>query len=139
MRIRWLSSWLALAVPLAAQAPTRPALVGLDHVAFKISNADAAQRFYGELLGYPVVQPRMAGAPQLVVPHLMDQFYWGRRVNLLGLGPPPLPKRRLQADRLVASLSVMLDNEALAERAREIGERLRDEAQSIDPVAALLS
>ena len=65
MRIRWLSWWLALAVPLAAQAPTRPALVGLDHVAFKISDADAAQRFYGELLGYPIVQPRMAGAPLL--------------------------------------------------------------------------
>ena len=66
MLIRWLSSWLVVAVPLAAQAPTRPALVGLDHVAFKISDADAAQRFYGELLGYPVVQPRMAGAPLLV-------------------------------------------------------------------------
>ena len=65
MRIRWLSWWLALAAPLAAQAPTRPALVGLDHVAFKISDADAAQRFYGELLGYPLVQPRMAGAPLL--------------------------------------------------------------------------
>jgi lactoylglutathione lyase len=66
VRIRWLSWWLTLAVPLAAQAPTRPALVGLDHVAFKITDADAAQRFYGELLGYPVVQPRMAGAPLLV-------------------------------------------------------------------------
>lgn len=80
-----------------------------------------------------------SGVPQLVVPHLMDQFYWGRRVNLLGLGPPPLPKRRLQAAPLVASLGVVLENEALAERAQEIGERLRDEARSIDPVAALLS
>ena len=57
---------LACAVPAAAQAPARPALVGLDHVAFKISDVTAAQRFYGELLGYPVVQPRMAGAPLLV-------------------------------------------------------------------------
>lgn len=57
---------LLLAVPAAAQAPGRPAIVGLDHVAFKISDVGAAQTFYGELLGYPVVQPRMAGAPLLV-------------------------------------------------------------------------
>jgi len=49
-----------------AQAPERPALVGLDHVAFKISDTAASGAFYGELLGYPVVQPRMAGAPLLV-------------------------------------------------------------------------
>lgn len=57
---------MLLAAPVAAQAPTRPAIVGLDHVAFKISDVGAAQTFYGELLGYPVVQPRMAGAPLLV-------------------------------------------------------------------------
>lgn len=66
MPTRVLCVLLALGVSLFVQAPTRPALVGLDHVAFKISDVDAAQRFYGELLGYPVVQPRMAGAPLLV-------------------------------------------------------------------------
>lgn len=52
---------------VAAQSPpARPALVGLDHVAFRVSDTAAAQVFYGELLGYPVVQPRMEGAPLLV-------------------------------------------------------------------------
>jgi lactoylglutathione lyase len=55
-----------LGVSLSAQAPARPPIVGLDHVAFRISDVEAAQRFYGELLGYPVVQPRMAGAPLMV-------------------------------------------------------------------------
>ena len=53
-------------VSASAQAPARPPIVGLDHVAFRISDVEAAQRFYGELLGYPVVQPRMAGAPLMV-------------------------------------------------------------------------
>lgn len=66
MRPRILLLLLVLAVPAAARAPTRPAIVGLDHVAFKTSDVDAAQRFYGELLGYPVVQPRVAGAPLVV-------------------------------------------------------------------------
>ena len=55
-----------LGVSASAQAPARPPIVGLDHVAFRISDIEAAQRFYGELLGYPVVQPRMAGAPLMV-------------------------------------------------------------------------
>ena len=56
----------ALAVALSAQAPARPALVGLDHVAFKVSDVPAAQAFYGELLGYPVVVPRATGDPLIV-------------------------------------------------------------------------
>ena len=79
-----------------------------------------------------------SGVPQVLVPHIADQFYWARRVNLLGLGPPALRKRQFRADRLVAALGAILDNEVVAERAREIGERLRNEARSIDPVAALL-
>ena len=57
---------VSLIEPVAAQVPARPPIVGLDHVAFKIADAGAAQAFYGELLGYPVVQPRAAGAPLLV-------------------------------------------------------------------------
>jgi vancomycin aglycone glucosyltransferase len=65
------------------------------------------------------------GVPQLVVPHGADQFYWGRRVRLLGLGPPPLPRRRLTRERLAALLAQTLENEVLAERARELAVRLR--------------
>jgi UDP:flavonoid glycosyltransferase YjiC (YdhE family) len=79
-----------------------------------------------------------SGAPQLVVPHLADQFYWGRRVAQLGLGAPPIRRSRLDSPGLVAALGAMLDNEVVAERAREVGERLRAEAASIDPVVSLL-
>jgi UDP:flavonoid glycosyltransferase YjiC (YdhE family) len=78
-----------------------------------------------------------SGAPQLVVPHLMDQFYWGERVIRLGLGAV-LRRQQLRTDRLVAVLGAILDNEVLSERAREVGERLRCEAASVDAVAALL-
>jgi UDP:flavonoid glycosyltransferase YjiC (YdhE family) len=37
-----------------------------------------------------------AGRPQLVVPHLLDQFYWAERVRALGLGPPPIPVWRVR-------------------------------------------
>ena len=79
-----------------------------------------------------------SGAPQLVVPHLADQFYWARRVVQLGLGAPPIRRSRLDAPGLVAALGAMLDNDVVVERTREVGEKLRSEAAAIDPVATLL-
>jgi UDP:flavonoid glycosyltransferase YjiC (YdhE family) len=69
-----------------------------------------------------------AGVPQIVVPHIFDQFYWARRVAELGLGPPAPRRRRLAAQPLAESLAATLDNEVLLERARELGERLRSRA-----------
>jgi lactoylglutathione lyase len=60
-----LALFAGLASPLAAQ-PARPPLVGVDHVAFRISSVAKAQAFYGELLGYPVVTPRDAASPLVV-------------------------------------------------------------------------
>ena len=66
-----------------------------------------------------------AGAPQIVVPHLMDQFYWAERVRVLGLGPPPVCRRGLDAVRLAEAISATLDNDTVAESAANLGERLR--------------
>jgi vancomycin aglycone glucosyltransferase len=41
-----------------------------------------------------------AGVPQLIVPHILDQFFHGRRIAELGLGPRPAKKRAL-AQRLL--------------------------------------
>ncbi len=65
-----------------------------------------------------------AGVPQLVVAHVADQFYWGRRVGELGLGPTALRRSKLTSARLRERLAEVLDNEIIADRAREIGERL---------------
>ena len=49
----------AWSCPLAAQAPARPPTRGPRPRGLQDrATSDAAQRFYGELLGYPVVQPR---------------------------------------------------------------------------------
>ncbi len=66
-----------------------------------------------------------SGAPQIVIPHLLDQYYWGHRAYLLGVAPPPLPRSKLSASRLAELISATLENELLADRARELAERLR--------------
>ena len=66
-----------------------------------------------------------AGVPQVVVPHLLDQFYWAEVVRQHGLGPPPIARRELTGTHLAMLLAEVLENEVVAERARELGERMR--------------
>src|SRR5260221_14654710 len=54
---------LALSTSGRAADTARPALTGIDHVVFKTSSNQAAQRFYGDLLGLNgVVGGGVAGA-----------------------------------------------------------------------------
>jgi UDP:flavonoid glycosyltransferase YjiC (YdhE family) len=59
-----------------------------------------------------------AGVPQVLVPHLLDQFYWTERVREAGLGPPAPPKHRLTASALAAALRDCLADTGYLERAR---------------------
>jgi UDP:flavonoid glycosyltransferase YjiC (YdhE family) len=59
-----------------------------------------------------------AGVPQLVVPHIVDQFFHGRRVAELGIGPAPVRKRELKADAIESALQRLEHYRPAAERAR---------------------
>ncbi len=75
-----------------------------------------------------------AGVPQILVPHVLDQFHWAGRIQRLGLGPPPLLRRKLTSHGLAQSLRAVSENEWLALNAAELGERLRtDLADRGDP------
>jgi vancomycin aglycone glucosyltransferase len=80
-----------------------------------------------------------AGAPQVLVPHVLDQFYWARRVEALGIGVGHVARRRLSFAGLRDAVAAVLEADSVAERARELGARLRRDAEvSPDPVSALL-
>ncbi len=67
-----------------------------------------------------------AGVPSVIIPYGNDQFAWGRRVHELGVGARPIPRKRLTADRLAAALQE-IQTDAVRERARAMGERIRRE------------
>ncbi len=46
-----------------------------------------------------------AGVPQVVVPHVVDQFFWGRRVAATGIGSRPVPSKRLTESRVARALA----------------------------------
>lgn len=59
-----------------------------------------------------------SGVPQVVVPHLLDQHWWARRLESLGVAGGSLSRRRLDAGRLHASLRQALDPRRSAAIAR---------------------
>jgi UDP:flavonoid glycosyltransferase YjiC (YdhE family) len=80
-----------------------------------------------------------SGAPQILVPHVLDQFHWAARIQGLGVGPPPLARRKLTADGLAHALRATCDNEWLTDNAARLGEQLRNDlAERRDPVEVML-
>lgn len=69
-----------------------------------------------------------AGVPTIGVPHFADQYFWARRVHLLGAGPPPVPRPSLTAERLAKAIRLAVDTPSIRARAAELGERIRREA-----------
>ncbi len=49
-----------------------------------------------------------AGVPQVIVPHIADQFYWGDQVARAGLGARPVPRVQLTAGRLANAIAEAL-------------------------------
>jgi sterol 3beta-glucosyltransferase len=68
-----------------------------------------------------------AGAPSVIVPFIVDQSFWGVRVKALGVGPDPIPVKRLTAGRLAAAIDRAATDTAMRQRAQALGPALRAE------------
>ncbi len=68
-----------------------------------------------------------AGVPTVVVPFGVDQPFWASRVAALGVGPAPIPRRRLTAENLAAALVAGTTDAVMVRRAADLGARIRAE------------
>jgi sterol 3beta-glucosyltransferase len=68
-----------------------------------------------------------AGVPSIIVPFLVDQPFWGRRVAALGVGPPPIPHARLTAQNLARAITTAVNDDGMRHRAAALSETLRCE------------
>jgi sterol 3beta-glucosyltransferase len=66
-----------------------------------------------------------AGVPALVVPFAADQPFWGARVAALGVGPMPIPRKKLTVELLARALRGMVDDQAMQVRAAQLGALIR--------------
>lgn len=67
-----------------------------------------------------------AGVPSVIIPFSNDQFAWGRRVFELGVGPIPIPRKKLTADNLTKAIQNALLPET-KRKAAALGTQIRSE------------
>jgi UDP:flavonoid glycosyltransferase YjiC (YdhE family) len=66
-----------------------------------------------------------SGAPSIVIPHIIDQYYWGQRVFELGVGPKPFTRAHLTVDNLAKSIAQALTDADMRRKAAELGSVIR--------------
>jgi len=68
-----------------------------------------------------------AGVPNILVPFTTDQPFWGARVARIGVGPQPIPWKKLTAHRLANAITQAVTDTEIRLRAEELGHKIRAE------------
>ncbi|MFC1813931.1 glycosyltransferase [Thermodesulfobacteriota bacterium] len=77
----------------------------------------------------------LAGKPSIICPFFGDQPFWGRHVERLGVGPSPIPQKRLTVERLCHAIDVVMNDSTMRQNAATLGNRLRKENGTSNAVA----
>ncbi|MEH2178720.1 glycosyltransferase [Nostoc sp.] len=67
------------------------------------------------------------GVPTIIIPHITDQFFWGNRIAKLGLGPTPILRRELSAERLATGILAAISDKKMQQRVAAMGKRIQAE------------
>ncbi|WP_375451390.1 glycosyltransferase [uncultured Devosia sp.] len=68
-----------------------------------------------------------AGRPSIIIPYAVDQPFWASRVVAMGVGPKPVPRRRLTRKALATIIAEAIGNHDMQRRAADLGALLRQE------------
>lgn len=68
-----------------------------------------------------------AGVPSIIVPFHGDQPFWGHLIAKLGVGPNPIPRKKLSVARLVKAIQEVETDEEIRENASKLGSEIRAE------------
>jgi sterol 3beta-glucosyltransferase len=79
-----------------------------------------------------------AGKPAIIVPHIIDQHLWARRVHEMGVGPEPIPRAKLSAAGLAEAIAQARSDDTMRKKAAQLGERIREEPDGVDSAVRLI-
>jgi sterol 3beta-glucosyltransferase len=68
-----------------------------------------------------------AGVPEVIIPFVFDQPFWGARIEALGVGPGPIPLKKLTADALANAIRIAVTDSDIRRRANAYGEAIHAE------------
>ncbi len=71
-----------------------------------------------------VAASAISGVPQIVVPHILDQYYWGNQVYRSNLGPKPIWRSRLTSQKLATAIEECLSNEFIRQKAADVSKTI---------------
>jgi sterol 3beta-glucosyltransferase len=66
-----------------------------------------------------------SGVPCIVIPHIIDQYYWGQRVFELGAGPKFFTRGQMNAGKLAQSITTAMTDSGMRAKAAELGAAIR--------------
>jgi len=72
-----------------------------------------------------------AGVPSIVIPHVIDQYYWGQRVFELGVGPRFFSRGQMTSDKLAQSITQALTDVAMRAKASALVAAIRCEVDGV--------
>jgi sterol 3beta-glucosyltransferase len=78
-----------------------------------------------------------AGVPSIVIPFFGDQPFWGERVAALGVGPKPIPRKKLTAEKLASAIQTAVTNQEMRQRAATLGKKIQAENGITNAVAVI--
>ena len=66
----------------------------------------------------------ISGVPQIIVPHILDQYYWGHQVYHSHLGTKPIWRSKLTSQKLSAAIEECLSNGLIIQKSRAASEMI---------------
>lgn len=78
-----------------------------------------------------------AGVPSVICPFGVDQPWFAQLSVRLGVGATPVPRRRMTVERLARSIRQAVEDRSIAENARALGEKLRQEDGIAEAIAII--
>jgi sterol 3beta-glucosyltransferase len=68
-----------------------------------------------------------AGVASIVIPFFGDQLFWGQRVEKLGVGTAPIPRKQLTVERLAQAIHRAVTDPVMRQQAAHLGARIQSE------------
>jgi sterol 3beta-glucosyltransferase len=68
-----------------------------------------------------------AGKPSVIIPFIVDQLFWGKRIRDLGVGPEPIQAKRLTSTRLADAIQRAVSDPAMRRQSEALGNVIRAE------------
>jgi len=65
-----------------------------------------------------------SGVPQVIVPHILDQYYHGQKIFEAGLGPMPVRRSHLNSRSLIRAIDAALTNPDIRAKAQQAGQSI---------------